>query len=108
MKIVRGLKKLKVEIPQHTTDSGQLAEKLSRVITVHEFYITEEDHEIYAARPIYDWQKSEAGQFVLEHAVEQPIFHNQLDVETYSHKYIVRARLYEEDITFYQLKWGNK
>lgn len=99
---------MKIKVHQHVNESGQLVEKLSRDITVHEFNIAEEDHDIYAAGPMYDWQKSEAGQFVLEHAVEQPIFHNQLDVETYSHKYIVRARLYEEDITFYQLKWGNK
>ena len=97
---------MKVKIHQHVTDSGQLVDKLSRVITVHEFCISEEDHEVYAAEPLYTWQRSESGQWVMDHAVEQPVFHSQLDIETYGHKYLVRARLYEEDITFYQLKWG--
>lgn len=97
-----------VEVHRHVSESGYLSEKLSRVITVHEFTITEGDHVIYAADPLYDWEHSDAGQWVMEHAVEQPVFQSQFEYTSFSYKYIVRAELYEEDITFYQLKWGNK
>lgn len=99
---------MKVKIHQHVNESEQLVEKLSSVITVHEFYITEEDHDIYAAEPLLAWEYSESGRWIIEHAVDPPVFLSQMDYTHFSHKYIIRARLHEEDITFYQLKWGNK
>jgi hypothetical protein len=95
-----------IKVHRYENESGYLTEKLSRVITVHEFTITEEDHVVYAAEPLHEWEHSDVGQWVIEHAVEQPVFHSQFEYASYSYKYIVRARLYEEDITFYQLKWG--
>ena len=102
---------MRVKVHQHTNESGQLVDRLSRNIIVHEFTVTvwdDSDHAIIAAEPLYKWEHSDAGQWVMEHAVEKPVFTSTTEWAILAYRYIVRARLYEEDITFYQLKWGNK
>jgi hypothetical protein len=42
-------------------------------VPVHEFRMGDvEDPDVYAAGPLLDWQKSAAGAWVMEHAVEVP------------------------------------
>ena len=99
---------MKVRIHQHVNESGQLATRLSRIISVHEFTVAawgDGDHGILAAEPLSEWEHSDAGQWVMEHAVVKPVFNSLLDHSSYQYRYIVRAELYEQDITFYQLKW---
>ena len=64
-----------------------------------------EDPDIYAAGPIMDWQKSPAGEFVMEHAVGQPYWIRQVDYHSYGHKYKIIARLSEPNQTFFRLKF---
>jgi len=78
-------------------------------LTVLEFNVGDvEDPEIYAAGPILDWQNTDAGKWVLEHAQEKPHFIQIVDYNTYGYKYIVRARFAEEDALIFRLKWGFK
>lgn len=75
-------------------------------ICVHEFTIGDvEDPDIYAAGPIIDWQNSEAGQFVMAHAVESPYWIRQVDYSSYGHQYKIMARLSEPNQTFFRLKF---
>ena len=75
-------------------------------ICVHEFTIGDvEDPDIYAAGPIIDWQNSEAGKFVMAHAVEQPYWIRQVDYQSYGQKYRIIARLSEQNQTFFKLKF---
>ena len=67
-----------------------------------------EDPEIYAAVPIYDWERSEAGQWVMSNAVEQPYYIRALDYNSWGHQYKIMARLSEQHQTFWTLKWNNK
>lgn len=78
-------------------------------IIVHTFSVGDvEDPEIYAAEPIWHWQQTEAGRFVMEHAVQTPSYHSQLDYNSYGYSYAIRAEFADVDATFYQLKYGNR
>ena len=75
-------------------------------ICVHEFTMGDvEDPDLYAAQPIWEWQESEAGKFVMEHAVETPYWIRQADHSSYGHRYRIIARLSEPNQTFFRLKF---
>ena len=78
-------------------------------LVVHSFNMGDvEDPDLYAAQPLSEWQQSEAGQWVMEHAVDVPFWHRVLEPTTYGFKYYVIARMRAKDQTFFQLKWGKK
>jgi len=84
---------------------GDKIVKLSDVI-VYSFAMGDvEDPDLYAAQPMYDWQQSEMGKWVMEHAVETPFWHRHVDPSTYGYKYYIIARLREQDQTYWALKW---
>jgi hypothetical protein len=71
-----------------------------------EFFIGDvEDPEIYAAEPLWQWQQSEAGKFVMEHALETPSFQIMPNMETMGYKVRVYGNLSERDEVFYRLKY---
>ena len=75
-------------------------------ICVHEFTMGDvEDPDLYAAQPIWEWQESEAGQFVMAHAVEKPYWIRQMDYNGYGIQYKIIARLSEPNQTFFKLKF---
>ena len=75
-------------------------------IVVHEFPMGDvEDPDLYAAQPISEWQDSEAGRFVMEHAVEKPYWTRTVDLHSYGHRYVIVARMRESDQTFFKLKF---
>jgi hypothetical protein len=75
-------------------------------ICVHEFTMGDvEDPDLYAAQPIWEWQESEAGKFVMEHAAETPFWIRQVDHSSYGHQYRIMARLSEQNQTFFKLKF---
>ena len=76
-------------------------------VVVHHFPMGDvEDPDLYAADPLYKWQQSEAGTWVMAHAVEPPFWVRQPDVSSYGYRYYIVARLKEQDQTFWSLKWG--
>lgn len=76
-------------------------------LTVHGFSVGDvEDPEIYAAGPIIDWQNTEVGKWVMENAVEKPVYYQHIDYNTYGYKYIIKARFSDEDAMIFRLKWG--
>jgi len=80
-----------------------------RDVCVHEFKMGDvDDVEIYAAEPIWKWQQTEAGKWVMENAFEPPYWIRQSDYATWGHVYRIMARLSEQNETFWTLKWGNK
>lgn len=75
-------------------------------IAVYSFSMGDvEDPDLYAASPMSDWQNSEMGQWVMEHAVETPFWHRQTDPASFGWKYYIIARLKEQDATYWALKW---
>ena len=75
-------------------------------IVVHRFRLGDvEDPELYAAGPLLEWENSEAGQFVMNNAIDQPEYHQQLDAATFGYQFAITAWLKEEDITYFCLRW---
>jgi hypothetical protein len=66
-----------------------------------------EDPDLYAGEPLWKWQQSEMGQFVMSKAVEPPEWHRMADLVSYGYQYAVRAKLKARDYTFWTLKWGS-
>jgi hypothetical protein len=90
--------------PEYQLVDGKTV-KFSDVV-VHEFVMGDvEDPDLYAAQPIYEWQQSEAGQWVMEHAVDKPFWHRISDPHYYGLTYYIVARLSEQDQTYWTLKW---
>jgi hypothetical protein len=85
-------------------------DKVERVynVIVHIFSIGDvEDPEIYAAEPIWKWQQSDCGKWVMEHALESPVWHRLLEPATLSYRFSITAKFRERDYTFWCLKWAD-
>lgn len=85
---------------------GDKAHKIHKVV-VHRFRMGDvEDPDLYAGQPLWEWQESEMGRWVMSRAVDTPEWHRQLDPTTYSYQYAIVAKLKDIDYTFWALKWG--
>ena len=67
-----------------------------------------EDPDLYAGQPLFEWQETEAGQWVMEHAADKPYWVRRMDLNNYGYRYYIFARMSEADQVYWQLKWGNK
>lgn len=75
-------------------------------VCVHEILMGDvEDPDLYVAGPIWEWQESDAGKFVMEHAVDKPYWTRTMDLVSYGHMYRIMARLSEQNELFWRLKW---
>jgi hypothetical protein len=78
-------------------------------LVVHEFRLGDvDDPDIYAAEPIWQWQQSDAGQWVMANAVEPPVWFQGADMDTLMYKYRIVAEFSEQNAVFYQLKYGHQ
>ena len=78
-----------------------------KTVVVHSFSVGDaEDPDLYAAVPLIDWEKSEQGQWIMEHAVDTPVWQRHVDHQTYGYRYKIVARLTDRDYTFWTLKWA--
>lgn len=78
-------------------------------LCVHEFRIGDvDDPDIYAAEPIYQWQQTEAGQWVMQNAIESPWWTQGADMDTFMYKYKIFAQFSDENALFYQLKYSHR
>ena len=76
-------------------------------VRVHEFNMGDvEDPDLYASEPLWQWQDSEAGRWVMEHAVDPPFWHRMVNPYTFGWTYYIIARLEEQDQVYWKLKWG--
>lgn len=84
----------------------EIVRELHKVV-VHFFSLGDvEDPELYAAQPIWEWQQTDGGKFIMEHAVEVPIFQRHIDHLTYGYKYAIIAELEKKKLAEYYLKFG--
>jgi hypothetical protein len=76
-------------------------------VVVHKFNVSDvDDPDIYAAGPLFDWERSEAGQFVMKHAVDTPVWHRHMDSMWMGYKYIIVAELEAKKLSEFYLRWG--
>ncbi len=89
-------------------DGYEIVEEIHKVV-VHSFNLSDvDDPDIYAAGPIFDWERSEAGQFVMKHSVDQPEWHRQLDQMSMGYRYIIIAELEKKKLSEFYLRWGKR
>jgi len=75
-----------------------------RDVCVHEITMGDvEDPDLWAAEPIYEWQQTKAGKFIMEHAEDKPYWISSTDYNSWGSKYRIMARLSEQNETFWRL-----
>lgn len=80
---------------------------ITKEICVHTFTMGDvEDPDLYAAEPLYQWQQSLQGDWVMKNAIEPPVWHRMADPVSYGHKYMVTATFIEKKLTEYYLRFG--
>jgi hypothetical protein len=76
-----------------------------REVVVHEFSMGDvDDPYLYAADPMWKWQESEEGQWIMTHALETPSWHRIPDNLQYGYRYQIRAKLSGARLTEYILR----
>ena len=91
---------------REVTVDGQVKIQEIKEIVVHKFQLGDvEDPVLYAGEPLYQWQQSEPGKWVMEHAVEAPYWIRGIDYASFGHRYRIVARLSESNQTFFRLKY---
>lgn len=98
------------EVPKKTVQDYVLVEdRVERVhtVVVHRFRVGDsEDPDLYAAQPLWEWQESEIGKWVMSHAVEPPTWHRQAhSFLLWGFEYAITARLMGKDYTYWMLKY---
>lgn len=85
-----------------------IAQRIHKIV-VHTFNMGDvDDPDLYAAQPLWEWQQSEQGQWVMAHAIETPEWHRQVDYARFGHTYAIVAKLIGRDYTFWVMKWGTR
>jgi hypothetical protein len=92
---------------QVVEQSGQqVVQEIYRAV-VYRFSVSDtDDPEIYAAEPIWRWQQSEAGKFVMEHAITVPVFHKNISFESLDYEYAITAELEKKKYSEFLLRFG--
>lgn len=86
---------------------GNKVEEIKSFV-VHKFKVSDvEDPDLYAAEPLYEWEKSEKGEWIMKNAYETPEWHRHLNHLSYSYEYLIRAKFKGPTITEYLLRYHN-
>jgi len=64
-----------------------------------------EDPDLMVSQPIYEWQQTEAGKYVMQNSKPEPMWLRGIDPSTYGYLYSIKAYLTPEEITFFKLKF---
>jgi hypothetical protein len=75
-------------------------------VIVHKFRMADvEDPQLYAAEPLYKWEHSEPGQWIMKNSIETPTWNLVPNLDIYGHEVIIKAVLKPEDYTYWKLKY---
>jgi hypothetical protein len=86
-------------------DGQQIVQEIHKVV-VHRFRMGDvEDPDLYAAQPILEWEKSDPGKFVMEHAIDTPEWRRNLDQVTYGYQYAIVAELEKKKLSEFYLRF---
>lgn len=87
---------------------GDRVEECKEII-VHQFSMGDvDDPDLYAAQPLYEWEHSEAGQWIMKNAADTPTWYRLADPVSYGYKYQIRAKLMGPALTEWLLRHGTK
>jgi len=72
----------------------------------HRFMVSDvDDPDIHAAQPLYEWQQSEAGKWMMENSNPTPLWERQRDNLTYGTRYVIKAYLTPKLHMYWKLKY---
>jgi hypothetical protein len=75
-------------------------------VVVHEFKMGDvEDPDIYAAMPMMQWEKSAAGEFVMENSLKQPEWIRLTDAVSMGYLYRIVAYFDDKTHVLWKLKF---
>lgn len=87
-------------------DGNTVVEEIHKII-VYRFQLGDvDDPDLYAAEPMFTWEKSEQGQFVMMYAIDKPVWHRRLNQAMYGYEYIIVAELEMKKLSEFYLRWG--
>lgn len=76
----------------------------TKIYMVHSFKVSDsEDPDLYAAQPLYKWEQSEEGKWIMTHAADIPTWHRIFG--EYNFIYEIHARLTSSDYLYWKLKF---
>ena len=64
-----------------------------------------EDPDLFVAAPIYEWQQTEKGKYIMENSMPAPMWVRHVNHMTYGYEYTIKAYLTPEKLTYYRLKY---
>jgi hypothetical protein len=64
-----------------------------------------EDPDLMVADPIWKWQQTDAGKWVMEHSTETPMWQRHVDINSFGYRYDIVAYLEGADLTYWKLKY---
>lgn len=64
-----------------------------------------DDPDLFVAQPIYEWQQTDAGKYVMMNSKPEPMWLRSMDPSTYGYVYSIKAYLTPEQVTFFKLKY---
>jgi hypothetical protein len=79
-----------------------------KTIIVHTISMGDvEDPDLMVAEPIYQWQQTDHGKWVMENSAEPPMWNRYIDPASFGHKYMISATFEGKKLTEYYLRFGN-
>lgn len=81
---------------------------MKKEIVVHTFNMGDvDDPDLYAAEPLYQWQQTDAGKWVMENCCDNaPIWHRHADPTSFGYRYTISATFEEKKLTEFYLRFG--
>ena len=74
--------------------------------TVHSFRMGDvEDPDLYAGEPLWEWQQTKQGKWIMKHSNPTPMWVRNVDETTYGWKYEIRAYLSPKNYTYWKLRF---
>ena len=64
-----------------------------------------EDPDLMVAEPIWEWQQTEAGKWIMANSAPAPSWYRHMNTLTYGHDYFIIAYLTPKQLTYWKLKY---
>ena len=103
----KGIKVMALLKPKWLFEHDQFKVSTNYRVHVHTINLSDvDDPEIFLAQPIYEWQQTEKGKWIMEHSTPAPSYHYVVDVFNYGYQYKICAYFNEHDYIVYKLKYA--
>ena len=75
-------------------------------VKVHEIKMGDvEDPDLFVASPIYEWQQTDSGKYIMEHSNPTAKWVRGNSPDYYGHVYSILAYLTPKQVTYWKLKY---